>query len=116
MGQISKNDLLQLEMNVLEAQSVLTDNESSLKSQMFKLRSFLGLDTDEVLLPVLPDTLPPVTLLYDEVLGKALQNNSFSRNIRRRQLEADYEVAKAKGNRRKSVCLHKSGLQGLIPD
>lgn len=112
MGQISKNDLLQLEMNVLEAQSVLTDNESSLKSQMFKLRSFLGLDTDEVLLPVLPDTLPPVTLLYDEVLGKALQNNSFSRNIRRRQLEADYEVAKAKGNRREISLFAQIGFTG----
>ncbi len=42
MGQISENDLLQLELNVLNARSTLTENESNLKSNMFKLRSFLG--------------------------------------------------------------------------
>lgn len=40
MGQISENDLLQLELNVLDARSTLTSNESSLKSSMFTLRSF----------------------------------------------------------------------------
>lgn len=34
------------------------------------------------------------------MLGKALERNSFAQNIRRRQLEADYEVATAKGNLR----------------
>ena len=112
MGQISKNDVLQLEMNVLEAHSVLTESESNLKSQMFKLRSFLGIGTDEILLPVLPDTLQSITLLYDDVLQKALENNSFSRNIRRRQLEADYEVAKAKGNRRQINMFAQIGFTG----
>lgn len=112
MGQISQNDMLQLEMNVLDAQSVLTASESNLKSQMFKLRSFLGLGADEVLMPVLPDTVPTVTLLYDDVLNKAVENNSFSRNIRRRQLEADYEVAKAKGNRRQISLFAQVGFTG----
>lgn len=112
MGQISKNDMLQLEMNVLEARSIITDSESNLKSQMFKLRSFLGIETDDVLLPVLPDTFPSMNLLYDDVLNKALHNNSFSRNIRRRQLEADYEVAKAKGNRRQISLFAQVGFTG----
>ena len=47
MGQISENDLLQLELNVLDARSTLTSNESSLKSNMFALRSFLALGEDE---------------------------------------------------------------------
>lgn len=98
MGQISENDLLQLKLNVLNAQSTLTDNESSLKSNMFKFRSFLALSEDEALEPVIPDTVPKVLLDYRNVLEKALDNNSFVHNIRRRQLEADYDVAKAKGN------------------
>ena len=45
MGQISENDVLQLKLNVLNAQSSLTDYESALKSNMFQLRSFLALGT-----------------------------------------------------------------------
>lgn len=73
MGQISENDLLQLELNVLDARSTLTSNESSLKSNMFALRSFLALGEDEELEPVVPDSVPDVLLNYDEVLDKALK-------------------------------------------
>lgn len=112
MGQISENDLLQLELNVLNARSALTDNESNLKSNMFKLRSFLALGEDEELVPVLPDTLPTILLRYEEVLEKALANNSFAHNIRRRQLEADFEVAKAKGNLRQISLFAQVGFTG----
>lgn len=37
---------------------------------------------------------------YDDVISKALEYNSLALNIQRRQLEADYEVAKARGNLR----------------
>ena len=97
MGQISENDVLQLKLNMLNAQSALTNNESTLKSNMFQLRSFLALGENEELEPVLPETLPTMLLNYQDVLDKALANNSFAHNIRRRQLEADYQVAKAKG-------------------
>ncbi|MDE6170484.1 MAG: TolC family protein, partial [Duncaniella sp.] len=41
MGQISGNDLLQMELNELNARSALTDAESNMRAQMFRLRSFL---------------------------------------------------------------------------
>ena len=112
MGQISENDVLQLELNVLEAQSSLTNNESSLKSQMFALRSFLALDGDVILDPVLPESLPKITLLYDEVLQKALENHKIAKNIRRRQLEADFAVAEAKGKQREINLFAQVGLTG----
>lgn len=112
MGQISQNDLLQLELNVLDAQSILTSNESTLKSNMFTLRSFLALNEQEELEPVIPDSVPEVLLDYDDVLDKALANNSFAHNIRRRQLEADYEVAKAKGNLRQITLFAQIGFTG----
>ena len=90
----------------------VTSNESSLKSNMFALRSFLALGEDEELEPVVPDSVPDVLLNYDEVLDKALKNNSFAHNIRRRQLEADYEVAKAKGNMREITLFAQVGFTG----
>ena len=112
MGQISENDVLQLKLNMLNAQSSLTDYESSLKSNMFQLRSFLALGEDEELEPILPDTLPSILVNYQDALDKALTNNSFAHNIRRRQLEADYEVAKAKGNLRQISLFAQVGFTG----
>lgn len=116
MGQISENDLLQLELNMLNARASLTDNESELKSKMFQLRSFLALSEQDVLNPILPDTLPSVVLNYPDVLDKALENNKFAQNIRRRQLEADYEVAKAKGNLREISLFAQVGYTGMDSD
>lgn len=112
MGQISENDLLQLKLNMLDAQSSLTDNESTLKSQMFTLRSFLALSENEEPEPVMPDSIPETYLDFQEVLDKALENNSFAHNIRRRQLEADYEVATAKGKLREITLYAQVGLTG----
>lgn len=112
MGQISENDLLQLQLNVLDARSTLTSNESSLKSYMFTLRSFLALGEYEELIPQIPDSIPEIRLDYADVLSKALANNSFAQNIRRRQLEADYEVAKAKGNMREITLFAQVGFTG----
>ncbi|MDE6842314.1 MAG: TolC family protein, partial [Muribaculaceae bacterium] len=44
MGQISRNDLLQMELNVLNAQSELTERDSDLRSAMFQLCAFLDID------------------------------------------------------------------------
>ena len=112
MGQISENDVLQLKLNVLNAQSTLTDYESSLKSNMFQLRSFLALGEDEELEPILPEGIPSMLVNYQDALDKALANNSFAHNIRRRQLEADYEVAKAKGNLRQINLFAQVGFTG----
>lgn len=112
MGQISKNDLLQLELNLLNAESSLTDSESSYRAAMFALKAFLDIESDEIIEPVIPTEIPGDELIFSEVLDKALSNNSFSKEIRRRQLEADYEVAKAKGNMRQINLFAQVGFTG----
>ena len=110
MGQISENDLLQLELNLLTARSTLTNTESDYKSAMFQLRSFLGMDESVELVPLLPERIPQADVEYGDVLERALERNSFARNIRRRQLEADYEVAKAKGDMREVTLYAQVGF------
>lgn len=112
MGQISENDLLQMEINMLDAQSSLTDCESTLKSNMFTLRAFLDLDEDVEIVPVVPDNVPKADITYADALDRALTNNKFAKNMRRRQLEADYEVAKAKGNLREINLFLQVGYTG----
>lgn len=112
MGQISENDLLQMELNMLDARSSLTDCRSTLKSDMFRLRSFLDLEEDVEIIPVVPSEVPVAEISYGDALDRALANNKFAKNMRRRQLEADYEVAKAKGNMREINLFLQVGYTG----
>lgn len=112
MGQISENDLLQLKLNALQAQADVTSAESNLNAAMFQLRSFLGVSEQENLNPVIPSTVPDVDIDYNTVLDKALERNSFAQNIRRRQLEADYSVATARGNLRSINLFASIGYAG----
>lgn len=112
MGQISENELLQLKLASLKAKASLTDAESNVNAKMFQLRAFLGLTENESLIPMIPDSVPNTRIEYDDVLAKSLGRNSFAQNIRRRQLEADYEVATAKGNLRNIDLFASVGYTG----
>ena len=116
MGQISENDLLQLKLNALQGKADVTEAESNLNAKMFQLRSFLGLSEDENLNPMLPNSAPDMKMEYNLVLSKALDRNSFAQNIRRRQLEADYEVATARGNLRSIDLFASVGYTGQDRD
>lgn len=116
MGQISENDLLQLELNKLNAQSSMTNCESDYQAAMFKLRSFLDLDESVNLEPVVPEDIPEALITYGDVIEKAHANNYFTKNIRRRQLEAEYSVAKAKGNRREITMFAQIGYTGTADE
>lgn len=113
MGQISENELLQLKLSSLKAKASLTEAESDLNAKMFQLRSFLGLGENEILEPVVPEAAPDIKMEYNMVLNKALERNSFAQNIRRRQLEADYDVATARGNLRSIDLFASVGLTGM---
>ena len=100
IGHISESELMQLKLSALQAKGKLTEAQSNLNAKMFQLRSFLGLSEDDVIEPVVPESVPDMRLVYQEVLEKAQENNSFAKRILREQLEADYAVATAKGKRR----------------
>lgn len=112
MGQISRNDLLQMELNVLDASSELTDYESGYKADMFALRAFLDLDEDTEIVPVVPDSVPGADIVFADALERALANNKFVKTMQRQQLEADYEVAKAKGDMREINLFLQLGYTG----
>lgn len=113
IGKISEQDLLQMKLSALQAKSALTDAASAVNAQMFQMRAYLGLDENQPVKPIVPDFAPQARFTYQEVLDAAHQYNAFAKNILRRQLEAEYAVATAKGNRR-SVNLYASiGFSGV---
>ena len=111
MGTASENDVLQLRLDVLTARSGLTSAESTRQASQFALRAFLDVEADIV--PLVPDDIPSLRLRYDEVLSHALTNNAFATTMRRRQLEADYNVASARANRQSISLNAQLGYSGL---
>lgn len=112
MGQISENELLQLKLGALKTKGIVTEKQSDLNAKMFQLRSFLGLSEQETIEPNVPDVVQLASVDYLSVLAKAHNNNSFAQNIRRRQLEADYNVASAKGALRSIDLFASLGFTG----
>lgn len=116
MGMISGNDLLQMELNSLNASSELTDCESTLRSCMFGLRSFLDMDDNVEIEAVIPEDLSFADISYQEALEKAMANNKHAHSLLRRRLEADYDVAHAKGDLRKIDLYAQVGYTGADHD
>ncbi|MDD2594817.1 MAG: TolC family protein [Bacteroidales bacterium] len=113
IGKISERELMQMKLSVLQAKSTLTDAVSALNSQMFRLRAFLGIDESRPIKPIVPEESPEGNYTYKQVLDAALQYNPFAKNILRRQLEADYAVAAAKGRRRSMDLYASFGFSGV---
>ncbi len=112
MGKISQNDLLQMELNVLDARSAMTETQSELKASMFTLRAFLDLEEDVEIVPEVPGNVPLANISYADALDRALTNNKFVKTMLRQQLEADYEVARAKGDMREINLFVQLGYTG----
>ncbi len=112
IGHISEVDLMQLKQSALQAKGKVTEARSNFNSMMFQLRSFLAIGEDVAIEPVVPEVVPGIRMEYNSVLEKARDNNSFSKNIMRRQLEADYAVATAKGERRSINLFASVGYTG----
>ncbi len=114
IGQISENELLQLRVSLLNAESAFTDAQLSLNARMFQLRSFLGYGEDVVLDAILPefstDKVPE--LYYPKVLTEALANNSFTLNVQRRMLQASQGVSQAKADRWNFTLFASLGVSG----
>ncbi len=116
MGRISRNELLQMELNLLNAKTDLTDCESNLKNNVFQLCTFLDLDLDTEIEAEIPLDLPDMEISYSDALEKAMANNQHAKKMLRYQLEADYQVAKAKGAQREINLFAQIGYTGTDHD
>ena len=112
IGYISESELMQLNLTSLQAKAKLTEAQSSLNATMFRLRAFLGLSENDMIEPVLPESVPDIEINYRMVLEKAQENNAFVKIIMRQQIEADYAVAAAKGNMRSINLFASLGYTG----
>ncbi|MCB0495130.1 MAG: TolC family protein [Cyclobacteriaceae bacterium] len=94
LGNITENDLLQLELNLLNSKLDVSQALVDQQSALLNLKSFVGLsDTDSIRL-VLPENIPDFAVDEDIALSEARKNKSDMVGFKRRELEAQQEVAR----------------------
>jgi outer membrane protein TolC len=98
LGKIAENDLLQIELNLLNAENALTNARLNYQVAEQELKRFLGIPQDQALDLSLPFKVPQMSLTVEEALLQARQNRAAVLAFRRRRLEAEQEVARARGN------------------
>lgn len=96
LGKIAENDLLQLELQYLRANSDVKEIDLEIEIQMFRFKSYLRIQHDEAIELLIPDDFDPFVVDATRAIEEARNNNSGVLAFSRRLLEAESEVAFAK--------------------
>ncbi|MBD8490145.1 TolC family protein [Echinicola sp. CAU 1574] len=99
IGTTTEDQLLQVELQVLTADQDLASAQLSLESSALSLRSYIGLNENTQFELVLPDEIPDFKVDVDQAIDLAFENSSDAVNFKIQRLQADAEVARAKGQR-----------------
>ena len=97
LGKVSKNEILQLQLEQLNAQKAMGTAKRDMEISTLNLRSYMGLEGDSRIVLDMPAPLNEVTVSADQVLAEAFANRSDAIAFVRRLAEARRDVAKAKG-------------------
>lgn len=97
LGKISKNEILQLQLERLNAQKAVGTAKRDMEIATLNLRSYTGNDGEEKIALALPSTIINMSVSADKVLEEAFANRSDAIGFVRRIAEAKRDVAKAKG-------------------
>ncbi|GAB3504409.1 TolC family protein [Spirosoma knui] len=103
LGKISQNDLLQLQLSVLNAEKDLASARQTAAVATLKLKSFIGTRDENNAQPRqlelgIPNQIPDLQVDVKRALDEAFANRSGSIGFRRRLLESDRDLEKARKN------------------
>lgn len=113
MGTITRDNLMQIEVRVLNDSLNVSSCRVSMRTTMNRLCSYIGYQEDTELNLIIDYEIPDVTLDYNDVLERALQNSSFRLRQEVQYVQADESVARAKANRGLSASFNtRFGMSG----
>lgn len=99
IGTTYEDKLLQVRLQVLQAQQQLAQARLDMEESSLRLKSFVGLNEAANLVLVAPAQIPDFDVPVNEALDRAFQNRSEALGFDRRRLEGEQSVARAKGQR-----------------
>ncbi len=112
VGKIAENELLQIELSAMNADTRRAQAELNLQTSTEELRRTLNYNQKVSFKLNIPDTLPVVLIDPDKALSEAIKNRRISVEHDRRLLEAERDMMEAKVGNGISATLNGSfGLQ-----
>lgn len=97
MGKVSRNELLQLQLELLNARKAAGAARRDLEVASLTLRSYIGQEGNQPIKLVAPQTVGELKISADSVLTEAYANRSDAIGFVRRIAEAKRDVALARG-------------------
>jgi outer membrane protein TolC len=99
IGTTTKDKLLQAELQLLRSRQDVTAAKINLQNAKLDLRSFIGLKDGDDFDLMLPQDVPTMQVSVEEALQRAKENRAAYIAFERRKIEAEREVAQARGQR-----------------
>lgn len=97
IGKITENELLQLELNTLNAQNQANEAKVNLEIASQNLKRILGLPVNEQIVYSIPPPIPTLMIVPESALNEARSNRKALVDFKNQRLEADRQIAEAKG-------------------
>ncbi|CAN5126380.1 TolC family protein [soil metagenome] len=97
LGKVSKNEILQLQLEQLNAKKSVGTAKRDMEIATLNLRSYTGQEGNEKIVLVMPENVSRMEVSADRVLAEAFENRSDAIGFVRRIAEAKRDVAIAKG-------------------
>jgi outer membrane protein len=97
LGKVSKNEILQLQLERLNAQKAVGTAKRDMEIATLNLRTYIGTEGQDKIALELPGTTIDMSVSADKVLIEAFENRSDAIAFMRRIAESKRDVAKAKG-------------------
>jgi outer membrane protein TolC len=99
IGKTSEDQLLTVELQVLQAKQAQAQARLDMETSMLTLKSYVGLNENVDVALLLPDEIPSVKVDVDRAIELAFQNRSEALGFDTQILQAEQEVARARGQR-----------------
>ncbi|RQO68025.1 hypothetical protein DBR43_26330 [Pedobacter sp. KBW06] len=98
MGKVSKNEILQLQLEALKAEKAVGIAKRDMEVATYNLKTYTGLQSTDKIKLSLPQATVAMKVVVEQALKEAFQNRSDAIAFGRRLEEARRDVAKAKGD------------------
>jgi outer membrane protein TolC len=118
IGTTSQDKLLQVELQLLRSRQDVAQATLDQETARLQLRTYISLTEGESFALSLPEFIPSFDVTVDEALEHARKNRAAYIAFERRRIEADREVAEARGQRFQTELTAAFGLNnnGLMLD
>lgn len=98
LGKIAENELLQIELSLLNARTQLERAQIDKQMAYRELTRFLNMPKDANIDIIAPATVPQFEVLMERAVSEASNNRQVVLEFRRRRIQAERDVAEARGN------------------